>query len=173
METKVDAIVASALAKYQPEADQGQEPHNQGWLVARWCPEQCRVLFGCRWCEDFVEQGQILMPHIYRDKEKCHSFAYGNVATDLKRAIASHNGMQIHEKAVGLRTGGAMVAIGASPRVVDAEWKHAAYLCLKSIARLKPDDHFLDACKDAIYVGGFSVNDGGPWMIFPISETFV
>ena len=148
-----DAIVAAAIAKWEPVADKELEPHQQGWLVARWCPELCGVVYGCRWCEELVQQGRADMPHRCRNKNKCSSFAYGSVVADLKRAIPTHRATKIHEKALGFRIAGEVVAIKASPRAVDAEWKNAAYSCLRSIARLKPADHFVDLCKDAIYVG--------------------
>ena len=110
-----DAIVAAAIAKWEPVADKELAPHQQGWLVARWCPENLAVVYGCRWCEEMVEQGKGNMPHRYRDKNKCRSFAYGSVIKDMKRAIPFHRLTKIHEKALGCRMAGGVVATSARP----------------------------------------------------------
>ena len=50
------------------------------------------------------------------------------------------------------------VAIEASAQEVRhehvREWKNTMYLGLKSITKLKPAEDFIEACRDALYVGG-------------------
>ena len=148
----VETLVSEALARLEPVAYEAVEADKRGWLTVRWCYETGRVNMGCRFCARSLEQGKIQMPHRYRDKTKSCSFAHGNVWQELQRAVSFHSTTKIHLRALELRD--SAESIEANPSRVDGDWKNAAYLCFKSIIKLKPAAHFVESCNNAIRVGG-------------------
>ena len=88
--------VEEQLDRYKDLAkdQQGED----SWLVARWDPQNHRVVFGCSWCFAAVDKGIIKPPHRYRDPAKSTSFIHYNVFKDVKRGIGVHLNSNTHKR---------------------------------------------------------------------------